>query len=84
MRLVREREDIDVRLSSSLLPPELNPIANFWSVVKNKVKRSTFDDISDLIRRIVEACNLVPPSHLRAFVRHSVNTFEKRERNEPI
>ena len=64
--------------------PELNPIKIFWSIVKNKVKRSTFDDTSDLITRTTEACNFVPPNHLRAFVQHSVDTFEEYKRNEPI
>lgn len=63
--------------------PELNPIENFWSVIKNKVKRSTFDETSDLITRVTEACNSVPPKHLRAFVQHSADTFEKCLRNEP-
>lgn len=83
-RLIREKEVIDVCLSSSLLLSELNPIANVWSVVKNRVKRSTFNDISNLITRMMKACNFVPPSHLRAFVRHSVNTFKQCKRNEPI
>ncbi|KAG1328514.1 hypothetical protein G6F62_008114 [Rhizopus arrhizus] len=64
--------------------PELNPIENFWSIVKNKVKRSTFDDTSDLITRTTEACNSVPPNHLRAFVQHSADTFEECKINEPI
>lgn len=55
--------------------PELNPIENFWSIVKNKVKRSIFETTDDLVTRIAEACNAVPPSHLKAFVQQSVNTF---------
>lgn len=64
--------------------PELNPIENFWSVVKNKVKRSSFATADDLATRIYEACNAVPPDHLKAFVQHSANTFEKCLRSEPI
>ncbi|KAG1150146.1 hypothetical protein G6F37_011268 [Rhizopus arrhizus] len=56
--------------------PELNPIEQFWSIVKNKVKRSQFQTKEDLLTRITEACNNVPPEHLRAFVQHSVNIFE--------
>ena len=49
------------------LPPystELNLIENFWSIVKNKVKRSSFVDAEDLATRIAEACNNVPSKHL--------------------
>lgn len=35
--------------------PELNPIEQFWSVVKNKVKRGTFSDDEDLKTRIADA-----------------------------
>ncbi|OAD65841.1 hypothetical protein PHYBLDRAFT_153099 [Phycomyces blakesleeanus NRRL 1555(-)] len=38
-----------------------------WSV-KNKVKRSIFDENGGLIARKTEAYNSVPPKHLRAFV----------------
>ncbi|ORE09365.1 hypothetical protein BCV72DRAFT_302784 [Rhizopus microsporus var. microsporus] len=37
-------------------------------VIKNKVKRSQFQAKEDLSTRITEACNDVPPKHLRAFV----------------
>lgn len=56
---------------------ELNPTEQFWSIVKNKVKRSQFQDKEDLSTRIAEACNTVPREHLEAFVQHSVNVFEK-------
>ena len=64
--------------------PELTPIEQFWAIVKNKVKRSRFEDKEDLFTRITEACNSVPPNHLHAFVQHSVNVFEKCLNGEPI
>lgn len=64
--------------------PELNPIEQFWSIVKNKVKRSQFQDTEGLATRISEACNAVPPERLRAFVQHSVNVFGKCLNGEPI
>lgn len=64
--------------------PELNPIEQFWSIVKNKVKRSQFQDKEDLATRIAEACNAVPSEHLRAFAQHSVNVFEKCLKGNPI
>ncbi|KAI9488461.1 hypothetical protein BDB00DRAFT_772470, partial [Zychaea mexicana] len=46
----------------------LYPIEQFWSVVKNKVKRSQFADKQDLRTRINEACNAVPIRHLKAHI----------------
>ncbi|KAG1218173.1 hypothetical protein G6F35_008537 [Rhizopus arrhizus] len=63
---------------------ELNPIEQFWSIVKNKVKRSSFEATEDLATRIAEACNCVPPKHLQAFAQHSVNCFEICLRGEPL
>ncbi|RCI01771.1 hypothetical protein CU098_004954, partial [Rhizopus stolonifer] len=57
--------------------PELNPIEQFWSVVMNKVKRGTFSDAKDLRTRIAEVCNNVPTRHLKAFVQHSCDQFDK-------
>ncbi|KAG1137738.1 hypothetical protein G6F37_011318 [Rhizopus arrhizus] len=45
--------------------PELNPIEQFWSVVKNKVKRGVFSDNEDLKTRIAEACNNVSHSSFK-------------------
>ncbi|KAG1441279.1 hypothetical protein G6F56_011556 [Rhizopus delemar] len=39
--------------------PELNPIENFWSIVKNYVKRSVFKETKDLKTRISEASETV-------------------------
>lgn len=41
--------------------PELNPIKQFWAIVKNKVKRSKFDDKEDL------ATSQPPPCVCTAF-----------------
>jgi hypothetical protein len=64
--------------------PELNPIEQFWFIVKNKVKRSQFQDKENLATRIAEACNTAPREHLQAFVHHSVNVFEKCLKGNPI
>ncbi|CEG80005.1 hypothetical protein RMATCC62417_14402 [Rhizopus microsporus] len=37
--------------------PSYSPIEQFWSIVKNKVKRSQFQAKEDLSTRITEACN---------------------------
>jgi transposase len=36
--------------------PALNPIEQLWAIVKNKIKRSKFEDKEDLVTRITEAC----------------------------
>ena len=67
-----------------LYSPELNPIEQLWSIVKNKVERSQFQTKENLATRITEACNNIPPKHLRAFVQHSVNIFEDCLKGNPI
>ncbi|KAG1580080.1 hypothetical protein G6F48_010694 [Rhizopus delemar] len=47
--------------------PELNPIEQFWSAVKNKVKRGAFSDNEDLKTRTTEACNHVPIQYLKHY-----------------
>jgi transposase len=63
--------------------PELNPIEQFWSIVENKVKHNQFQDKGDLATRIAEACNAVPRKHLKAFIQHPVNVFEKCLKGDP-
>jgi transposase len=36
--------------------PELDPIEQFWFMVKNKIKRRQFEDKEDLATRIAEKC----------------------------
>ncbi|KAG1470675.1 hypothetical protein G6F56_002543 [Rhizopus delemar] len=64
--------------------PELNPIENFWSTVKSKVKRHSLKDTETLTSRIVEACEEVSLQHLQNYIQHSVNKFDKRLNKEPI
>ncbi|CEG76332.1 hypothetical protein RMATCC62417_11241 [Rhizopus microsporus] len=61
------------------LPPyssELNPIENFWSIVKNAVKRSVFQESEDLKTRISEASESVSRKTLYTIAHHSVNNFQ--------
>ncbi|EIE83364.1 hypothetical protein G6F46_012590 [Rhizopus delemar] len=89
---IHTHTDIDELVTSRgygsiYIPPyssELNPIEQFWSVVKNKVKRGTFSDNEDLKTRMAEACNNVPVHHLKAFIQHSCNQFDKCRNKEPI
>lgn len=64
--------------------PELNPIEQFWFVIKNKVKRGAFSDDEDLKTRIADACNNVPIQHVKAFIQYSCNQFEKCRNKESI
>lgn len=57
--------------------PELNPIEQFWSLVKNRVKRSKFNDKEDLFTRIRDACNEVPREIIAKSVEHSAGALEK-------
>ncbi|KAI8098194.1 uncharacterized protein B0P05DRAFT_454458, partial [Gilbertella persicaria] len=63
---------------------ELNPIENFWSVLKGKVQRTQFNDTEDLKSRIVESCGYIEPIVLKNTVQHSVNNFQKCLRSEPL
>lgn len=63
---------------------KLISIENFWSIVKNKVKRSSFKATENFATRIAEACNSVSPKHSQAFAQHSVNCFEFCLRGEPL
>lgn len=64
--------------------PELNPIEQFWSVCKSKVKRETFLEEETLSSKIREACNQVLTSDLQGFCRSSVARFEDCLNRKPI
>ncbi|KAG1372799.1 hypothetical protein G6F61_010727 [Rhizopus arrhizus] len=64
--------------------PELNPIEQFWAVVKAKVKRGKLSDVETLTTRIIEANEAVPIVHLQNIIQHSVNQFEKCRNKIPI
>jgi hypothetical protein len=63
--------------------PELNPIEQFWAVLKSKVKRK-FSDIETLSSRIIEASEAIPVEHLQHFIQHSVNQFGNCLNKNPI
>lgn len=56
--------------------PELNPIEQFWSVCKSKVKREALLKEETLSSKIREACNNVLTSDLQGFCRYSVVKFD--------
>ncbi|KAG1285866.1 hypothetical protein G6F62_011781 [Rhizopus arrhizus] len=57
--------------------PELNPIEQFWSLVKSKVKRNKFLEKESLMTRIGEACDSLYLSDFKGFVSHSAKCFNK-------
>lgn len=57
--------------------PELNPIEQFWSVVKSKVKRNRFLEKDTLMTRISEASNSLRLSDFKGFVGHSRKCLDK-------
>ena len=57
--------------------PELNPIEQFWLVVKSKVKQNKFLEKESLMTRISEECVSLYLSNFKGFVSHSVKCFDK-------
>ncbi|CEJ05593.1 hypothetical protein RMCBS344292_19531 [Rhizopus microsporus] len=57
--------------------PELNPIEQFWSVVKSKVKRNKFLEKETLMARITEASNGLKLSDFKRIVRYSHKCLDK-------
>jgi transposase len=51
--------------------PELNPIEQFWAMVKGKMKRDRLMSEENLSSRIGDACNNVLISDLYSFCSHS-------------
>lgn len=57
--------------------PELNPIIQFWSVVKSKLERNKFLEKESLMTIIGEACDSLYLSGFKGFVSHSAICFDK-------
>ncbi|CEG71935.1 hypothetical protein RMATCC62417_07578 [Rhizopus microsporus] len=57
--------------------PELNPIEQFWSVVKSKVKQSKLLETETLMTRISEVSNSLKLSNFKGFVWHSHKCLDK-------
>ena len=64
--------------------PELNPIEQFWSVCKSKLKRVKLLDEETLTMRIRDACNNVLISDLQGFCRYSTKKFDDCLDGKPI
>jgi transposase len=64
--------------------PELNPIEQFWSVVKSKLKREKLLEAETLNTRITEACQNVFISDLKGFCRYSESKFETCLNKKPL
>lgn len=56
--------------------PELNPIEQFWSVVKSGVKREFILNKDTLPQVITDACNQVATSSFEGFASYSVKRFD--------
>ncbi|KAI8975744.1 hypothetical protein BDF20DRAFT_798510, partial [Mycotypha africana] len=63
---------------------ELNPIEQFWALVKRKVRRHSLRDAETLEHRIAEAAREIPIEHLKNIILHSKNQFENCLNNIPI
>jgi transposase len=51
--------------------PELNPIEQFWAILKGKLKRHKLLTEEKMSDRIAEACNAIPAEILYNFASHS-------------
>ncbi|KAG1054515.1 hypothetical protein G6F43_003481 [Rhizopus delemar] len=80
--LIEKRGYVPVYLTP--YSPELNPIEDFWSIVKSKVKRHALKDTETLTSRIIESCGEASPQHLQNCIQHSVDLFDKCLNKEPI
>ncbi|KAI8098209.1 uncharacterized protein B0P05DRAFT_454462, partial [Gilbertella persicaria] len=63
---------------------ELNPIEQFWSIIKAKVRRTKLSNIETLASRITEASEAVPIVHLENIIQHLVNQFERCQNKMPL
>lgn len=83
--LIHTYEDIAKYIASrgyrcAYLPsysPELNPVEQFWSVVKSEVKRNKFLEKETLMTRISEVSNGLKLSDFKGFVWHSCKCLDK-------
>ncbi|KAG1145525.1 hypothetical protein G6F37_003396 [Rhizopus arrhizus] len=82
--IIMDNTPIHVPSLSSLYSPELNPIEQFWAVLKSKVKLTKFSDIEILSSRIIKASEAIPVEHLQHFIQHSVNQFGNCLNKNPI
>lgn len=64
--------------------PELNPVEQFRSVCKSKLKRVQLLDEESLISRIGAACNQILLSDLRGFCSYSQSKFDGCLNRKPI
>jgi transposase len=63
--------------------PELNPIEQFWSVCKSKLKREALLEEETLTSRIKVACNNVLISDLHGFCKYSVTKSSDCLKKDP-
>jgi transposase len=78
-----ERRDYKV-MYLPLYSPELNPIEQFWGVVKGKMKRDRLLAEENLSDRIADACNDVLISDLYDFCNHSKRQIIKCYKKTPF
>ncbi|KAL1927114.1 hypothetical protein VTP01DRAFT_5077 [Rhizomucor pusillus] len=64
--------------------PELNPIEQFWSVVKSKVKRNRFLENETLMTRISEASYSLKLNDFESFVSHSYRCLDNCRNGEKL
>ncbi|GAN06739.1 conserved hypothetical protein [Mucor ambiguus] len=64
--------------------PELNPIEQFWSVCKSKLKRERPLEEETLSSRIADACNQILLNDLKGFCKYSIDGFDDCLQEKPL
>ncbi|KAI5950228.1 hypothetical protein KGF54_005185, partial [Candida jiufengensis] len=63
--------------------PELNPIEQFWFLLKQHIKREPMSK-DTLSLRIKDASNLIPVQHIQNSIQHSINCFQTCLDKKPL
>ncbi|KAI7899928.1 uncharacterized protein BX663DRAFT_537403 [Cokeromyces recurvatus] len=74
----------DAEAFEKFLIAKLNPIKQFWALIKRIVRREKLKDTETLQERIVGAANEVPIQHLENIIQHSKNQFDNCLNHIPI
>lgn len=74
-KAVRERlAELSIRvLFMPPYSPELNPIEETWSVIKNKLRREKARTLADYVDSLLEAKRCITPEKCAAFFKHSTS-----------
>ncbi|KAG0747515.1 hypothetical protein G6F57_005440 [Rhizopus arrhizus] len=64
--------------------PQLNPIKQFWSAAKSKVKRNKYLEMETSMTGINEASNSLKLDYVKGFIWHSHRYLDKGRNKEQL